>query len=429
MSKERLWPLVGAAMAAVVLMVAAALFTNATVATRITENADRLHWANATLGTSALTRAAAGQVSLIDAIAASRAIPEEATQTANEELDKTRASLQRLVSDAPYPIDESLAGFVAITGERPVDIDAIDEAYWPAATWLESRQAEARLAIANNDNSAGRLSAVMRLVITLIVPGAAIWFYRRRVKAAEARMEAELQIARAKDEFVAGMSHEIRTPLTGIFGFSEVLLEGPPSAEMDREIIGVINTEAAELSRMVDDFIVAARLEETGVEVELSPTDMTQLATTIAARFARRGVPIEIHGSGSALADKGRTSQVLTNLISNAVRHGGDTVAIAIKESEASVSCAIVDNGEGVPPEMMERLFSRFAHRSRDVLITGSLGLGSWVARDLARAMGGDVTYERRPGQTRFTLTLPKAPPPEDGAHIEIVPDQLAVAP
>ena len=108
MSKERLWPLVGAAMAAVVLMVAAALFTNATVATRITENADRLHWANATLGTSALTRAAAGQVSLIDAIAASRAIPDEAIQTANEELDKTRASLQRLVSDAPYPIDESL---------------------------------------------------------------------------------------------------------------------------------------------------------------------------------------------------------------------------------------------------------------------------------------------------------------------------------
>lgn len=411
-------------MAAVLLMVAAALFTNATVATRITENAERLHWANATMGTAALTRAAAGQVSILQNLEGTINAQPEALSVALGELDATSQALTRLGEQAPTELDGTFRRYLDETTDRPVNLDRIDATYWPLADWLESLQDDARASIDDNDNSASRLSALMRLLVTLILPGGAIWFYRKRVRSAEDKMQAEMELIRAKDQFVAGMSHEIRTPLTGIYGFSEVLLDTPPSAVADREIVGLINHEAWELSRMIDDFIVAARLEDTGVAIESVPTDMRELSETIATRFQRQGTHITVAGAGTALTDPGRTAHILTNLLSNAARHGGDKVAVVITEHAETIRCTVYDNGAGVPPEMMERLFSRFVHRSSDVVVTGSLGLGSWVARDLARVMGGDVTYERTDGRTAFILSLPLAAAP----IVDVTGAEMAVA-
>lgn len=416
MTRDRLWPLIAAAVAAVLLMTAAALFTNASVATRITDNAEKLHWANATLGTAALTRAAAGQVALLQEIGAAGGARSDALAIALEELDSTRGSLQRLAADSPVAVEATLDEFLDRSAERPVALDRLDDSYWPLAGWLESVQNQARRSIADNDNSASRLSALMRLLVTLVFPGAAIWFYRKRVRAAEEKMRAERELIRAKDEVVTGMSHELRTPLTAIYGFSQVLLDSPPSVEADRHVVGIINSEAWELTRMVDDLIVAARLEDAGLAIEPVPTDLYELARSVIAPLERRGIDVTVEGSGIALADPGRTSHILKNLLSNAEHHGGDSVAVVISEAGEVVRCAVHDDGDGVPDQVVDRLFSRFVHGSGDMVVAGSLGMGSWVARDLARLMGGDVVYERQEDRTAFVLTLPRP------AHVDYPP-------
>lgn len=418
MIRERARSLAVALLAGVVLVVIAAQFTNVTVASRVARNAYRLQWANATLGSAALTRAAAGQVAIFEGLDDAGLDRSRALSTAVAELADTRGSFETYIDQAPAPIDPSVTSFVDTLDALPLDMDAVDAAYWPVADWLGSLQDQIRTDIASSQEGAARLSIAMRLALTLALPILAILFYRRRaaaeVRRAELKMGAELEaqreVRRAKDEFVSAMSHEIRTPLTGILGFSELLLDSPPDAGADRDLVGVINSEANDLNRMVDDFIIASRLAGSGVTIDIRPTDLGPIVGDAVRRMKRLGADVVTEGESSALADPGRVAHILNNLISNAHRHGGDRVAVVVADSATAVSVTVIDDGEGIPDEMAGRLFERFPHRSSDVLVSGSLGLGLWVARELARKMGGDVTYERRRSTTRFTLFLPRVP-------------------
>jgi signal transduction histidine kinase len=226
-----------------------------------------------------------------------------------------------------------------------------------------------------------------------------------------AQLETEREISRAKDQFVAGMSHELRTPLTGIHGFAEILLDASPNAEVDRELIRAIHAESAELRRMVDDFIVASRIQGTGVDVQISPVDVAGEAEAVAAQFRRYGAHITVTGEHPrALADRGRLRQVLVNLVSNAITHGGSTIRIELTSNERAVRCAVIDDGTGVAPKVEKKLFTRFVHDSNDALVQGSLGLGTWVARMLAEAMNGELVYRRDRDETVFELNLPLSP-------------------
>lgn len=422
MTRERARSLVAALLAGVVLVLVAAQFTNVTVASRIAHNADHLQWANATLGSAALTRAAAGQAAIFENLDASGVDQSRALPTAIEELDDTRRGFQTLIDQAPVPVDASVAEFSQALQAETLDMDAVDSAYWPVADWLGAVQDQIRADIASSQDRASRFSVAIRLAITLALPVVAILFYRRRaatkVREAELKMEAEVEaqreISRAKDEFVSAMSHEIRTPLTGILGFSEMLIDSPADPGADRDLVGIINSEAMDLSRMVDDFIIASRLVGAGVTVDLRPTELGPIVDEAARRVERLGADATVQGTTApALADSGRVAHILTNLVSNAHRHGGDRIALVMADSPSHAEITVIDDGAGVPEEMVDRLFSRFFHRSSDVVVTGSLGLGLWVARELARMMGGDVSYERRGSTTRFTLILPRVTAPE----------------
>ena len=128
---------------------------------------------------------------------------------------------------------------------------------------------------------------------------------------------------------------------------------------------------------------------------------------------AWRSIPEEV--PLIAIADALRLRQVLHNLISNAVRHGGSEITVLGRPDGGGFSVAVGDDGPGVPARTEGRLFTRFVHSADQALITGSVGLGLAITRLLIEGMGGTVVYERRDGHTWFTARFGSAPL-EEGA-------------
>lgn len=400
----------------VVAILTVVLFANATTASRIAGNAEGLHWSNAALGTSALARAAAGQAALFDELTDSGLADAGERSSANAELEETTDALERLAVDAPEGLDEPLALLISALKSRPVVMDLVEARYRAVVPLLQERVSDLEEAIADSNRTADFVAAAVRLLVILIVPTIVVLAYRRRaasqLREAEiqvaAHLEAERAISRAKDQFVAGMSHEIRTPLTGISGFSELLLDTPPGQPLDRDYVKVIHSEAVDLSRMVDDFIVASRIDAGELAIHVEPVDLMELAESVAEPFERKDVKVRLTGDrANALCDRGRTRQILTNLIANAVQHGGPHVGVMIEQRDETISAHVSDDGDGVPPEMESRLFTRFVNDPSAVPTTGSHGLGTWVARELAKSMGGDVVYRQADELTTFRLDLP----------------------
>jgi signal transduction histidine kinase len=249
------------------------------------------------------------------------------------------------------------------------------------------------------------------------IPAAAVFIYRRiaRSQVRELRLKADLElekereIGRAKDEFIAGLSHELRTPLTSIYGFAEILTDGGASdAATSLELSQIIANEAAEMTRMVDDLLAAARLESTGMQIELTPTKVSEVVESALLPFERAGMTIKRSTQDAFVAtDAARLRHVLINLISNAARHGGPNVGVEVTTGEGVVDIEVWDDGPGVPDDRLEKLFDRFIHNGRATLMTGTLGLGLGVASRLTALLGGRLSYQRFAQKSYFTVTLP----------------------
>ena len=227
----------------------------------------------------------------------------------------------------------------------------------------------------------------------------------------DAKLKAERQLNRAKDEFIAGISHELRTPLTSIYGFSEHLVEnGIIDPEEALELVTLINHDSAELSRMVEDLLTAARLDSDALNFHYEVVPMLGEVDAVISPMRRAGATIRVDGDDTVVwADRARVRQILRNLVSNALRHGGDVTKVVLDERSGVMALTVTDNGQGVPSEVEARLFDRFVHDGRAPLLNGSVGLGLSIARSLAKTMGGDITYVRAMGWTNFVLTLPLA--------------------
>jgi signal transduction histidine kinase len=430
MAERARGPVVVVVLVSTLFVAVSILFASATSSSRIASNARDLHWANAALGTAALARVAAAQVVIFADLAEKGLATTATVDAAAAELAETTAFLRDLAADAPAYFHGGLDPLIRVLEVDPVDVASVDDAYLAVLAPLGVHMDTLESTIRDSEATAQLFSGAIRFAVTLILPGLAILVYRRRAAAQvreartviEAEREADRRVALAKDQFVAGMSHELRTPLTGIYGFSELLLDSPPDAAADRELVTVINAEAAELSRMVEDFIALSRIDGPGFEVNAAPTDLLAVAEIVAARYRRHGAVISVEGQAvHALADPRLARQALTNLVSNAVKHGGGTIRISLRSDATSVRCEVIDDGTGVDADMADRMFTRFVHESREAIITGSLGLGLAVSRELARVMGGALAYERRQGLTVFTLRLPIADQALGGRHLSVV--------
>ena len=272
--------------------------------------------------------------------------------------------------------------------------------------------------VASVGDFASGIANVARFLVAFLLPLALVVAYRlaarRQLRVAEiqldTRLAAEHEVIRAKDEFIANMSHELRTPLTSIFGFSELLLDmGLVDPDSSMELVALINTESAELGRMVEDLLVSARVEADALVYSFDTVDLDAEAASVIGPLTRGGEQVSIDLAGHrAWADPLRVRQVLRNLISNAIRYGGEQVRVTATSRGGRVSVTVADNGAGVAEETVSKLFTRFVHDGDEALTVGSVGLGLAVVKSLMDGMDGSVEYDRDAGWTRFTITLPE---------------------
>jgi signal transduction histidine kinase/ligand-binding sensor domain-containing protein len=265
------------------------------------------------------------------------------------------------------------------------------------------------------------------LLGALLIAWAAV-AYRRRLQRrhawqlAEHKRELAEQASEAKSRFLATLGHEVRTPMTGVLGMSELLQSGPLDPTQ-RGQVDAIRRAGEHLLRLVNDALDLARIE--AGKLQLDPVDfelhglvddvaalMAPLATQRGLRFATSidpAAPRHLRG------DRGRISQVLLNLIGNAIKfteQGEVTLAVA-PLSPQGVRFEVRDTGPGLNEEQKARLFRRFeqAEGARTAARYGGSGLGLAISQELAAAMGGRIDVDSVPGQgTRFIVELPVPP-------------------
>ncbi len=218
-------------------------------------------------------------------------------------------------------------------------------------------------------------------------------------------------LVRSKDELVATVSHELRTPLTAVIGFAHELRDGLGrfSPEEVQSLVALIGDQAVEVSDLVEDLLVASRVEWGDFVVVHEAVD---LWCEVEAVLGARRVDSEVAADRTAeeakvLADPTRVRQIIRNLITNADRYGGPHIMIRAEKGPDTWSLSVIDDGEGVPEAYRERIFEPYFQAHRRQNRTESVGLGLTVSRQLAQIMDGDLSYRCEEGRSHFTLTLP----------------------
>ncbi|MEX0864238.1 MAG: HAMP domain-containing sensor histidine kinase [Acidimicrobiia bacterium] len=221
----------------------------------------------------------------------------------------------------------------------------------------------------------------------------------------KARQEAMAELVRAKDEFIAKVSHELRTPLTAVLGLATEMTAMEPMGDEERsELLQLVAGQAQEMSYIVEDLLVASRTEMGTVSIDSRVVDLeVELQSVIdGLGLDIAEIPETIQ---EAMADPGRVRQVLRNLLTNATRYGGPRIRVMAGALFDAVWLEVRDNGDGVPRELVSRIFEPYgtAHTG----VNGSVGLGLSVSRQLAELMKGSLTYRRDGTESVFRLELP----------------------
>jgi two-component system, OmpR family, phosphate regulon sensor histidine kinase PhoR len=242
----------------------------------------------------------------------------------------------------------------------------------------------------------------------------------------EARLRAEAA-DRSRRELVLNVSHELRTPIASIQGHVDTLLlpleERPPDATPER-YLQVVSTETRRLAALVEDLLVLARADSHELAMVVRPVQLAPVVRDVvaaAAPLARRERHVTLaHPEAlpelAALADPDRLTQVLTNLVRNAITHTPEGGAVFVQLGELAPNHVVVDvsdTGVGIAAEDRDRIFERFYRadrsRSRD---SGGFGLGLAIARELTEAMGGAITVTSEVGVgSSFHVSLRRARP------------------
>jgi len=292
---------------------------------------------------------------------------------------------------------------------RPLVATEIGEAlpHWEVAAYLrdpDSLKQTARTI---------QLTLGLLIAVLLSAIGAGGWLIFRD-------LDRQLTLARQKTDFVSNVSHELKTPLTSIRMFAELLAEGRVSEPAkQKSYLQIITAEASRLTRLINNVLDFSRIERGQKKYNLTACDLVAIVTETAAtlrphletagfKFATDlpATPVTVQ------ADRDAVAQVIVNLLSNAEKYANGTKEIELKLAAPDGRFAelhVSDRGPGVPRECQEKIFEQF-YRVNDSLtdaVPGS-GLGLTLARQIARAHGGDVTYAARDGGgSCFAFRLP----------------------
>lgn len=230
------------------------------------------------------------------------------------------------------------------------------------------------------------------------------------------------EVERLKADFIATVSHELRTPVTPIKGYADLLRRrgDQMSAEKRNECLDIISDRVNHLARLVEDLLLASRISSprTAVshDVTLGTGDLVAMTRRAAGDFTNDAARVNLLLPDAPIVvacDPLRVVQVVGNLVSNALKYSPDDtqVDVAISSYDGRARVSVTDRGRGIPADQLEAVFDKF-HRVEDPLTmtTSGTGLGLYIARQLARAMDGDVVVRSTLGHgSVFVLILPLA--------------------
>jgi two-component system, OmpR family, phosphate regulon sensor histidine kinase PhoR len=233
---------------------------------------------------------------------------------------------------------------------------------------------------------------------------------------------SELRRAEAvRREFVANVSHELRTPVACLKALVETLEDGALEAsEAVREFLDRMQVEVDDLAQLVEELLELSRIESGRVSLHLQPVDLSPIVAAAAERLRphaeRQGLTFAVElpaGLAAARVDPTRIQQVVTNLVHNAVKFTppGGHVTVTAEQRDGELAFHVVDDGVGIPPEALARLFERF-YKVDKARGGGGTGLGLAIAKHLMQAHGGRIWAESEgEGQgSTFTFALPALP-------------------
>jgi signal transduction histidine kinase len=229
---------------------------------------------------------------------------------------------------------------------------------------------------------------------------------------------ADRELERLRSEFVATASHELRTPLAAVYGAIRSLrrTDVQMPAEQQELFLGMIENESERLRMLVDQLLIAGRLDAGAIEVSIRAVDVGPViddAVRTARMTAPESITFDVRGDLEVAvpADSDLLRQVLGNLVDNAVKYspGGGVVAISARGGKKGTAIAVSDQGIGIAPGLHERIFEKFfrvdpGQRSG----VGGTGLGLYIAGELTRRMGGRLTVDSSPAAgSTFTIEFP----------------------
>ena len=264
---------------------------------------------------------------------------------------------------------------------------------------------------------------------TVILPLAAV-YVGARIAVENSRLVVRLEeslerlagLNRAKDEFVAVVSHELRTPLTSIKGSLRTMLRyGHGMSDEDREpLLEAADRQSEHLEALIEQLLLVARLDADVEPLRLAPVDIRGVLRRVveASSVHARGHTIDLRiddALPSVHTDELKVHQILSNLLDNALKYSPPRTRVTLRArtDDAGVLVAVQDEGPGIPAKEQERVFERFYQvdqsSTREV---GGMGLGLYISRRMAQAIGATVRLERSGAEgSMFTVLVPSAPP------------------
>jgi signal transduction histidine kinase len=232
-----------------------------------------------------------------------------------------------------------------------------------------------------------------------------------------ARLYLEARDAvRLRDEFLSVASHELKTPLTSLRLQLALILRnlGEDSRGKVGGRVSTVDRQVGRLKALVESLLDVSRIRTGGLTLELGEVDLAEVVREVAAQFedtcAQTGSRLELEGSGPLVGwwDRSRLEQVVVNLLSNALKYGaGRPIHVRWESTPERAQLVVRDEGIGIAPEALERIFQRF-ERAVSERHYGGLGLGLYISRQVVEALGGNIRAESTPGQgATFTVELP----------------------
>lgn len=236
----------------------------------------------------------------------------------------------------------------------------------------------------------------------------------QQVDTSEARLLDEQKTSELREQFIAVLGHDLRNPLAAIGIGADLLLTTPLSDKASR-MVNVIRASVARMSGLIDDVLDFARGRlGGGLTVEHSTNQplepvLRQVIDELQARYPGRAIEANIAIAHPVTCDHTRIAQLFSNILGNALMYGSDALPIRIRSvtDATRFELSVANAGDAIPPLVLDKLFQPFSRGAMRPNQQG-LGLGLFIASEVARAHGGELNAISSPGETRFTFRMPR---------------------